>query len=367
VKEEVMELDHQEQFWISRISIATVFFTGFSGLVYEVIWQRYLANLLGSEAKSTCVILAVFLGGLAIGYRLFGKLSSSKSPSSVVKLCGMCEIGIGIWAFAFPQIYSLVWNAIGVVNPESPFSTTYEILLAIALIGVPTILMGCTLPLLTQGLSFSTKRVPKVHALIYAWNTGGAFLGCLIAGFVLLPKFGLPITIMTTALINIVAGVILAGLGAELSDEASPIAKTTVQKTNIFAIATAFIAGFVGITFQILLMRIAGLSLGSSDYTFSMIVAIYILMLALGAASLQRSKDSSQGKLLVLNQILLICGLCAFYFVVPYIPYLILLIRTSFSSVIVAFYFYYLTAGLAFGLILLIPLTSIGRGMPLLF
>ena len=57
------------------ISLALTVLTGFSGLVYEVTWQRYLATLLGSHSEATAAVLAIFLGGLALGYSLFGALT----------------------------------------------------------------------------------------------------------------------------------------------------------------------------------------------------------------------------------------------------------------------------------------------------
>src|SRR5262245_64481150 len=49
--------------------------TGFTGLVYEVAWQKYLATLLGSHSEATAAVLAIFLGGLSAGYALFGALT----------------------------------------------------------------------------------------------------------------------------------------------------------------------------------------------------------------------------------------------------------------------------------------------------
>src|SRR5690554_240664 len=72
-------------------------FTGFTGLIYEVTWHRYLANLLGSQARAAAIILAVFLGGLSVGYALFGKLSRGRSGRSLVAYCGGVELGIGFW------------------------------------------------------------------------------------------------------------------------------------------------------------------------------------------------------------------------------------------------------------------------------
>ena len=358
--------------------LVTVFLTGFAGLVYEVTWQRYLANLLGSQAKSTSIVLAVFLGGLALGYQLFGGIAKKQKTRNLVKLCGFAEIGIGLWAFLFPLLYGAIWKKIGVLNPMAGYATLIEISLAVFLLGIPTVLMGCTLPLLTQGLSREDQETPGLHARIYAWNTGGAFLGCLMAGFVLLPWLGLPITSMNVGVINILCGLFLAASGqamAEADDQEDsvqpqpPFQENPLnlnRKQKAVPILIALLAGFSGICLQTVLVRVAALSLGSSEFTFSMIVALYILMLALGAGMLGRAAVSPR-RSIVVNQVQLSLGLLIAYLLVPFLPYGALLVRTLFSSVLPAFYLYHCACFVALGLVLAIPVLAAGKSMPLLF
>ena len=92
--------------WEVRVVLAATFLTGAAGLVYQVIWQRYLARLLGAEATATAVILGVFLGGLALGYFLCGQLSARlRNP-----LLGyaVLEGAIGVWGASFPWLYEWV-------------------------------------------------------------------------------------------------------------------------------------------------------------------------------------------------------------------------------------------------------------------
>src|SRR4051794_25781147 len=83
------------------IALTLTFVTGATGLVYEVAWHRYLANFLGSHARAAAIILALFLGGLCLGYRIFGRLTLGYSSQRATFVCGLCEIGIGAWALAF--------------------------------------------------------------------------------------------------------------------------------------------------------------------------------------------------------------------------------------------------------------------------
>ncbi len=99
---------------IRSVALLLTALTGFSGLVYEVTWQKYLATLLGSHSEATAAVLALFLGGLSVGYSLFGrvsrKLAESGSPERVrgrlLRVYGLVELGIGLYAFVFPLAFA---------------------------------------------------------------------------------------------------------------------------------------------------------------------------------------------------------------------------------------------------------------------
>ncbi len=349
---------------LKKSALFITFWTGFTALVYEVTWQKYLANLLGSQAKATALILAIFLGGLSLGYHLFGKVSLGKTPRTLLKACGWAEIGIGAWAILFPMLY----------NEISPLSDFFpDFFICILLIGFPTVCMGSTLPLLTQGLSQSLKDSVPIHAKIYAINTAGAFLGCLVGGFLLLPSFGLPLTMMGMGGINLLGGLGLVALGTSLPLENVKEGIVSVllytEKTprieTFYSISIAFLSGFIALSLQTLMMRVFGFSLGSSEYSFCTIVAVYILMLALGA--LQLSRASLSKKLLSNNQILALFGLMGLYIAIPYFPYGAYVIRTLFMSSTPGFYVYYFFIFIVFAFVLALPIGAMGKTMPLLF
>src|SRR5262245_18661252 len=89
--------------------------TGFSGLVYEVVWQKYLATLLGSHSEATAAVLALFLGGLSVGYALFGAVTRrlvaraqrAQRPARLLFVYGLVEVGIGLFALLFPTLFDV--------------------------------------------------------------------------------------------------------------------------------------------------------------------------------------------------------------------------------------------------------------------
>src|SRR5690606_26110127 len=118
-------------------------------LIYEVTWHRYLANLFGSQARATALILSVFLGGLSVGYFIFGYLSRSLKPVRALLLYALIETLIGIWALAFRPLYHYVFSSVYQTNAGEA-ALLLDVLLCVTLIGLPTIGMGSTIPLLTR-------------------------------------------------------------------------------------------------------------------------------------------------------------------------------------------------------------------------
>ncbi len=53
---------------LRAVALLLTVITGFSGLVYEVGWQKYIATLLGSHSEATASVLGIFLAGLSVGY-----------------------------------------------------------------------------------------------------------------------------------------------------------------------------------------------------------------------------------------------------------------------------------------------------------
>ncbi len=355
---------------LRTIILIATFLTGAAGLIYEVTWHRYLSNLIGSEARAAAIILAVFLGGLAVGYHLFGVISRKVESKKLLSLYGLVEAGIGIWAILFPSLYKIIWEIFGVGGGGSLLG---DVALAIGLIGAPTIAMGGTLPLLTQGLSRGLADSAKFHARVYAVNTGGACLGAVAAGFYLLPVLGLSFTMFGASLINLICGGLIYYLGRTVRVDSivdrSDIDETdtsTVSRPSISQAAiVAFLAGFYSITVQTIFMRLVGVSVGASEYAFSMVVGAFVMMLALGAATVGREIATPYA--LVRNQIVLLIALSLLFLTVPTWPYWVHVIRTTFSTSDLAFYIYFSALFFVFSLLIAIPVGSMGRTLPLLF
>src|SRR3977135_200216 len=134
---------------LSPIILGLFFCSGASALVYEVIWSRYLGLMLGSTIQAQTVVLAVFMGGLALGNSIFGKRADwLRQPLATY---GYVEIAIALFAFFFNNLYAGMDNVFVAVGSkflqQSGWLLVFKAGLSVVLLLVPTILMGGTLPL----------------------------------------------------------------------------------------------------------------------------------------------------------------------------------------------------------------------------
>jgi len=354
-------------------ALALTVLTGFSGLVYEVTWEKYLATLLGSHSEATAAVLGIFLGGLSVGYSVFGRITrtwvESGRGARLLVLYGIVEGSIGVYVLLFPKLFEGML-AVSAALPRGPTGASFiiDVLLAAILIGPPAVLMGGTIPILTQALARSAADATRFHALVYGLNTAGAFVGALAAGFILIPQLGLVKVMMFMGLINLFAGLSFGLLG--LRRDSGPVANGGDDEHEIegfadYAVA-ALLVGFAMMSLQTVFIRIGGLSLGASQFTFSMIVAVFVLCIALGSLGVSAISRIPRAALAV-NQWLLVGVLFAIYFLIPYAPYGSHILRTLFRDIDQAFYAYYFAVFLSILLLIGPAVILSGATLPLIF
>jgi spermidine synthase len=363
---------------VRSLALVLTFATGASGLVYEVAWQRYLATLLGSHSEATAAVLAIFLGGLSLGYSLFGAATTrlverahrAGRPPRLLRFYGLVEASIGVYALVFPWLF----EGAQAVSARVPHGTTgagfaFDVVIAALLIGPPSVLMGGTIPILTQALSRGLEDSTRLHAFVYGSNTAGAFLGALAAGFLLVPWLGLIRLMYAVAAVNLVAGASFVALGLRGREQAvSPPPEGASPRVAHFAsyAAVALLGGFAMMGLQTVVIRVGALALGSSPFTFSMVVAVFVLCIALGSFGVSLLPRPGASHLLA-NQIALAALAAGLYVLLPYSPYGAHLVRGIFQSVEGAFYPYW--ASVFLGLLCFVGPVAVlsGASLPLLF
>lgn len=347
-----------------------VFLTGAAGLVYQVVWQQYLARILGSEHAATAIVLAVFLGGLAAGYLISGALSRWVKNSFAAY--AVLEGVIGVWALIFPWLFWAVDSMTARWSFSPPFFMILQgTLTAAVLIGLPTMCMGGTVPLLTRALSETLDESTSIHARVYAINTLGAFVGAISAGFLLVPALGLPDSLSLAACLNLLA----AGYFAFRAKRAVPQIRPPEEQAMESAprrypvgilYTVAFLSGAYVMTLENVLIRVADLAMGSSTYSFSLIVGVFVLCIGTGSLIIGGAKRLSP-RALIWNQVLLTLAMLCVFTTLDKWPYAAHLLRIGFQSNIVGFWWHKLGALIVLGLLLAVPIGLAGATLPIAF
>src|SRR6185312_4308023 len=271
--------------------------SGMTGLIYEVLWARMLGLVFGATTLAVSTVLASFMGGLALGSALAGRVASRlKHP---LRVYGFIEIAVALYALMVPwlfrlvdHLYALLWQQ---AHPNPFIFSLWRFVLSGVTLLVPTMLMGATLPILSAVLVRTKAFTSTSVTRLYTCNLGGAIFGTILAGFFLLPRLGLFKTIVVAALTNIAIGLVAVLLdrgsleqkvsesGASISEVINPS-----HDSSAFWLAAAFVSGFVTISTQVAWTRVLTMVIGSSTYAFSIVVALFLIGLSLGAYEIGR-------------------------------------------------------------------------------
>jgi len=368
---------------MSKLLLILVYFftflTGASGLIYEVSWQKYLSRILGSDTIATSIILGTFLGGLSAGYFLCGKLTMKVRDH--FKAYALLEGIIAVWGLFFPVIFGAVDSATRGWSFSPPFLILLQgLICSVLLMGIPTICMGGTIPFLTRGISQNIEEATRVHARVYGINTAGAFMGTLAAGFFLIPILGLPLTVMETALLNFSAALFFFLISAKFKSREIEMSNSRAGEEEIVSVGpplpfrypswllytVAFMSGFYVMTLENVLIRFVNLSIGSSSYSFSMIISVFVLAIAVGSYAIGRLKHLRRN-LLFFNQLFIAILLILLYFSLDTWSYWAHLIRISIQSNSAGFWAYYANVFIVLTLVLILPVSLMGATVPITF
>jgi spermidine synthase len=329
-----------------------------------------LGLVFGATTLAISTVLAAFMGGLALGSAIAGRVGGRlRKPLSAY---GWLELGIAVYALLVPlifalvdRLYVLIWQQF---HPGFFAFSVWRFVLSCLLLLVPTTLMGATLPVLSAALLDSVGHKRSSVATLYTCNLAGAILGTLLAGFVLLPTIGVTKTIAVAAALNAIVAVVAIIAQCSYSTLThSPIAVTkeidSTPGTRIWLLA-AFVSGFVTISSQVSWTRILTMVIGSSTYAFSLVVALFLIGLAVGASIVSRFvKDSVLRNSLMKVEIVTAVSLVLSLYVVNLIPALV--VSLGLNLKIHSWIGLLSLQVLAASLLVLLPALLMGMVMPL--
>jgi spermidine synthase len=307
--------------------------SGVAGLVYEIVWSRYLGLFVGHGAYAQILVLAVYLGGMALGSAVVADLS--KRVRDPILWYARAEGLLALFGLLFHPVFLLVTSfSYDVLFPaigSAGLVGSVRWGLAGLLILPQAMVLGATFPLMAAALVRADPASPgRGVALAYLLNTLGAAAGVLLAGFWMIGAFGLPGTAIAAAALNLVA----AGLAVRTARatreeaEASPAPTSTPSPAapaggaalawpapprglTATLLVVSFGTALASFTYEIAWIRMLSLALGSATHSFELMLSAFILGLAVGAWWIRDRTDRSADPLRVLGVIQVLMGLAA--------------------------------------------------------
>jgi spermidine synthase len=285
----MIDVDPSARHRRAALALLPLFFlSGLTGLIYQTLWARQLHLVFGTSMFAIATVLSAFMGGLAIGGFAMGRIADRVNRP--LRVYGLLEIGIGVYAAAYPVLVGRVTPIYLSIHADLQPTPVGFGVLQLVLIGatllLPTALMGATLPLLAR---FATRRLGEAGdrvASLYAVNTAGAVAGTALCGFVLLPAFGLSATTYAAAICNVVLGVAALGLARWAGEgPARPVVEDGPAPPLVDLVAVSIAMGFAGfasLAYEITWTRVLGLILGASVYAFSTMLLAFLVGIAVG-------------------------------------------------------------------------------------
>lgn len=328
-----------------RLLLLVFVLSGFAGLIYQSVWSHYLGLFLGHAAYSQALVLAIFMGGMALGAAWVAR--AGDRWRNLIRLYAIIELVIGVLGLLFHVVfvgmlglsYDVLIPALGVpwlVN-------SYKWVLAALLILPQTVLLGMTFPLMSGGL---IRRYPGADGSLlgglYFTNSIGAAVGALAAGFLLLPTLGMPGAMVVAGVVNLLVGVaawmlsVNAGVPAPAAETAmvSPGAATAagagggvasprsegrigtpLMKLVLLSTALSGAASFV---YEIVWIRMLSLAVGTTLHAFELMLASFIAGLAFGGLWIRKRADRSRAPMRLVGWMQVWMGLTALLSLVLY-------------------------------------------------
>lgn len=281
------------------------FFSGITGLTYEILWTRMITKIIGGAPFAISIILTIFMGGLGLGSYLASRIIDRvKEPLKLVRIYGILELIIGGYGLAVPfmieafkPLYKVLYNQL------FPYAMVFHILTFVGctiLFCIPVFCMGATLPVLCRFYITKLSHLATHAGRLYGLNTIGAAFGSLLCGFWLITLLGMTGTLVFAILINLLIGLSCvlvsyrARVGPDKTSQAAPqsgelpqpgpaTAKPEYPGARTGVLVIFAVSGFCAMAYEVIWTKLLGLIVGPTTYSFTIVLVTFILGLALGS------------------------------------------------------------------------------------
>jgi spermidine synthase len=302
-----------------------LFGSGLCALVYQTVWLREFRMIFGGSTAASAAVLAVFMGGLGVGGIVLGKRADQAARP--LKFYAQLELLIATSAALSPLFLWLVRAAYlalgGSATIGSVPATLLRLLLAGLVLGVPTFLMGGTLPAAGRAVETDADVGRRKLALVYAANTLGAVIGVLLSTFYMLEHLGNRATLWVACAANVIVALaafivsrfLPSGVAPPVDSQKKIAPEKTVVAPLPLVLIAAAVTGFVFLLMELVWYRMMTPLLGGTMFTFGLILAMALLGIGLGGAAYFWFGGKRQP---TLSAFALTCAIEAFFLAAPF-------------------------------------------------
>jgi predicted membrane-bound spermidine synthase len=304
--------DRSDQKWENLLLSALFLFSGMPALIYQIVWQRVLFSIYGVNAESVAVVVSAFMLGLGLG-SLAGGWLSARFPRHSILIFGLAELGIAVFGLGSLRIFG--WAAAFTAGGN----LLSVIVFSFALLLIPTILMGATLPILVEHLVRRSGRVGTSVSRLYFVNTLGSALACYLCATYLLRVWGQSGSVSVAACLNTLVGATAylygrrpatASSATALVPDPEPASRADSPIKLPMAMLLAGLSGFIALGFEIAWFRVFAMSSADRAPAFALLLSTFLAGVAAGSFVSEKltQKADPQTVVLVIGALLLVSG-----------------------------------------------------------
>lgn len=265
-----------------------LFVSGAAALVYQVLWAKELSLVVGVDIHAITIAVGAFFAGLGFGGVVIGRLADGVSRP--VRLYAGLELGIAASGVAATWLLAHIAPSFATLEAQQPWLAW---LMLFAIVATPPFLMGGTLPVLARGLAPRSSEIGAASGRLYAANTAGAIVGALATTFLIIPAAGVQGAAFVAAFANVAAALgalALQGPGGPVVPAPDAVGARAHPGGQLALILYA-VAGGIALGYEVVWSQAMVQFLSTRVFAFSIVLATYLVGLALGAFAFARFAD----------------------------------------------------------------------------
>jgi spermidine synthase len=302
---------------LKRAIIFLFFISGFTGLVYEIVWTRIFGLIFGNTTLAISTVLSAFMLGLALGSFFIGRFADHSKVH--LRLYAFLEIGVGLTAMLVPITRGIIESFSAAIYPtlinHNFVFYLIKFFIAFVLMLPATFFMGGTLPVISRFFIKQREKIGFGIGLLYAVNTFGAVIGVLLSAFYLIRIIGVNQTIYLAVFLNLAIGLIAHLFSSYYQEQPVETPETDWQllkdpQIRMVLIIMA-ISGFVALSCEVVWSRVLVFVLTNSVYAFAVMLTTFLMGITIGSAVGAKFIDRIRNKLHLLGWIEILIGLTA--------------------------------------------------------